>query len=144
MRSHPLSSLRQSWKVFSAVLIKWAETSSDLEQNSTICRTIHNRQNNDCLRPTYTFCFFKAVRPVGWGTRLKLRHWLLRFHFLVVLRWSGWAGNAKGGNHTISLTDSLNLQSVLWSYVQYQTDWLQTLHGMLFFLFVCQGKTGAI
>lgn len=29
-----------------------------------------------------------------------------------------WAGDAKGGNHTLSLTDSLILQSALWSSIQ--------------------------
>lgn len=29
-----------------------------------------------------------------------------------------WAGNAKGGNHTLGLTDSLILQSALWAYIQ--------------------------
>lgn len=131
-------------KVFSAT----QQLSRDVaEQNSTICWTIFTILRISLLQiqdikwviinVLYTFCFFKAVRPAGWGTRLKLRRWLLWFHFLVVIRWLGWAGNAKGGNHAISLTGSFTLQSVLWSYTQYQTDWLQPLYNDLFF-FACE------
>lgn len=36
-------------KVFSAAPIKWAETSSDSEQNSTICRTICNPRSSRAI-----------------------------------------------------------------------------------------------
>lgn len=113
MRFHPPLQPEAKLKVSSAVLIKWAAMLSDLERRSTICRTIYNLQNksitdsgysiNDYQCPTYTFCCFKAVRPIGWGTRLKLS-WLLWVHFLEVIRREAWAGNATGGNHTISST----------------------------------------
>lgn len=89
-----------TFKVFSAKLIKWAEVSSDLEHNLTICSTICSPQSNDYWCPPHTFFFFRAVRPVGWGTRLKLRGRLLGFHVLIVLRCLGWALNAKGGDQT--------------------------------------------
>lgn len=37
----------------------------------------------------FTFCFFKAVKPVGWGTRLKLRRWRDHCGFISTVVWAG-------------------------------------------------------
>lgn len=83
--------------------------------------------------------FFKAVRPVGWGTRLKLRRWLLRLYFPTVIRWSGCAGLEMLKvviTHSVWLTAWFsNLLCGLLS--ENQTHWLQPL---TLNLIVCLGK----
>lgn len=115
-------------KVFLAIMIKQAETS---------CRTIYNPLNtsgpdagqkvNDYQCPTHTFCSFKAVRPVGWGTRLKLRCWLLRFLSWVVIRWLSCAGwevlkvvTAQSVSQAAWLTGLISISQ--------KTDWLKPRH----------------